>query len=62
MDIEGKFFLEEYHDPDCGRPKGRGRPKRGWVKVEATFSDGPDGRWYCGWNCVKELAERHLSE
>lgn len=45
-------------EPGCGRPKGRGRPKKGWVRVEAEFSDGHEPRWYCSWACVSAVAAR----
>lgn len=41
----------------CGQPKGRGRPRRGWVRVEGDFPDGEHGpRWYCSWDCVYLVA------
>lgn len=37
----------------CGEPKGRGRPRKGWVRVEGDFPDGVHGpRWFCSWRCV----------
>ena len=55
------FELTNCQEPGCGAPKGRGRPRKGWVKVEGTFADGEhDGRWYCGWLCISDLAAEEL--
>lgn len=42
----------------CGHPKGRGRPRKGWVRVEGDFPDGGHGpRWFCSWRCVLGVAQ-----
>ena len=44
-------------DPSCGAPKGRGRPKNGWNKVEGDFGHGGrEHRWYCSWRCLAAAA------
>jgi hypothetical protein len=40
-------------EPECGKPKGRGRPRKGWVKIEP---EGEEGAWFCGWECVIRYA------
>lgn len=45
-------------EANCGHPKGRGRPRKGWVRVEGDFPDGDHGpRWFCSWLCVRGVAE-----
>lgn len=45
-------------DSSCGAPKGRGRPRTGWNKVEGVFhTGGPrEDRWYCSWRCLANAA------
>lgn len=45
-------------DTSCGAPKGRGRPKTGWNKVEGDFGlgHGREPRWYCSWRCLSTAA------
>lgn len=50
-------------DPSCGAAKGRGRPKTGWLKLEADFNGGGrDGRWYCGWGCLADVVANELEK
>lgn len=51
-------------DPSCGAPKGRGRPRTGWHKVDGIF-DGEyarESRWYCSWRCLAAAAAQEATK
>lgn len=48
-------------EASCGQPKGRGRPRKGWVRLEGEFADGRGPRWFCSWDCVIRVAEYERS-